>query len=104
MRGALAVVALLAAGCACPVDGVWPPRADEPTHRIVVSTDAWHSVIGLVRDDGSLEEWGYARKAYYLEGDDGVCGTLSALFIPGAGVIQKTTGTRSWALRTPQPP
>jgi hypothetical protein len=104
MRAAFLLLLLFVAGCASPVDGLWPPRPDEPAHRIVVSMDSWHSVIGLVRADGTLEERGYADKAYYLEGDDGVCGTLGALFVPGTGVIQTTRGARSWAERTPQPP
>jgi hypothetical protein len=101
----LALTALvLAAGCAQPVAGLWPPRPGEDTRQIVVSTDAWHSVICLTRDHGGLEEWGYADKSYYLEGHDGVSGTLDALILPGAGVIHVACVERAWGERTPQPP
>ena len=132
------VMFLAATACAQPVAALWPPAPGDATHRIVVSTDAWHSVIGLrtpdapTRDEvtsrGSVtelgdatahgdaaasdggatravfEEWGYAEKGYYLEGSNGVCGTLRALFVPSAAVVVVTRGDRTWAERTPQPP
>jgi hypothetical protein len=100
----LVAVLVLAAGCAQPVAGLWPPRAGEPTHRVIVSTDNWHSVIGLPRDDGRLDEWSYASKAYYLEREDGFFGTLSAVFIPGDAVVLTRVSDRPWAETTTQPP
>lgn len=128
LRAAVAAaLCLAAAACAQPIAGLWPPGPGDVTHRIVVSTDAWHSVIGLCRENGQatqdapsapaaapeatrqagsprFEEWGFAEKGYYLEGDNGVCGTLRALFLPSAGVVSVTRGDRTWAERTPQPP
>jgi hypothetical protein len=100
----LPLAALL--GCAQPVAGLWPPGPGEATHEIVVSTDAWHSVVALPRErpGGPVEEWGYADKAHYLEGHDGVLGTLDALFVPGAAVVVVTHADRIWAERSPQPP
>jgi hypothetical protein len=111
--GALAVYLLIAwmGGCAQPVKGLWPPAAGEPSYHIVVSTDQWHSVIGLWplddpegRSAAGLEEWSYAEKGYYLEGDSGCSGTLRALFVPSAGVLQESRLGRPWSERTPQPP
>jgi hypothetical protein len=103
----IAAVVVLAAGCAQPGAGLWPAEPGAATRRIVVSTDGWHSVIGLNADRAPgepVEEWGYARKSYYLEGDTGACGTLAALFVPGTGVVLQTKDPRTWAERTTQPP
>ncbi len=102
-------------GCAAPVAGLWPPPADAPadaiTHRIVVSVDSWHSVIGLfpLDDPGGvdmsrLEEWSYADRRYYLDGDTGCSGTMNAMFWPSDGIVQVARLGAPWSERTPQPP
>ena len=98
-------------GCASPIEGLWPPAPGEPTYRIIVSVDSWHSMIGIWPEDdpegiesASLEEWGYAERGYYLEGDSGSSGTMRALFWPSTGVVQVTCAGRPWSERTPQPP
>jgi uncharacterized protein DUF2459 len=110
----LSVLYLLTAwlgGCAQPIDGLWPPRPGERTHRIIVSIDTWHSMVGVWPEDqpdgkefSALTEWGYAQKAYYLEGDNGCSGTLRALLIPSTSVVHVARAGRPWSERTPQPP
>lgn len=51
-----------------------------------------------------FEEWGYAERAWYLEGKTGVTGILRALFWPTDGVVEVGHHDRVWAKRTPQPP
>ncbi len=98
-------------GCAQPVSGLWPPGVGDRTFRILVSVDSWHSVIGLWPESDrrgermlDFEEWGYAEKGYYLEGDTGCSGTCRALFVPSTAVVQVTRAGRPWSERTPQPP
>ncbi len=98
-------------GCASPIEGLWPPEPGEKTHRIIVSVDSWHSVIGLWpeedpegKDMPLLEEWSYAERGYYLEGDTGSSGTMRALLVPSDGVVLVTRAGRPWNERTPQPP
>ncbi len=50
------------------------------------------------------EEWGYAERAWYLEGKTGVTGVVRALFWPTEGVVEVGNYDRVWADRTPQPP
>lgn len=51
-----------------------------------------------------FEEWGYAERAWYLEGKAGLTGILRALFWPTEGVVEVGHHDRVWAKRTPQPP
>jgi hypothetical protein len=69
-----------------------------------VSVDTWHAMIAFPLPDGRYEEWGYAERAWYLEGRQGVSGALRALLWPTAGVVEVTVADRPWAERTPQPP
>jgi hypothetical protein len=50
------------------------------------------------------DEWGYAERAWYLEGKTGVSGIVRALFWPTEGVVEVGHSDRVWAERTPQPP
>jgi hypothetical protein len=50
------------------------------------------------------EEWGYAERAWYVEGKTGLSGIVRALFWPTEGVIEVGHYDRVWAERTPQPP
>jgi hypothetical protein len=110
----LAVLFTLLSACASPVEGLWPPPPDSATQTIVVSIDTWHAMIAFPREDGpehsavgsqySYEEWGYAERAWYLEGKTGVSGVVRALFWPTEGVVEVGHHDRVWADRTPQPP
>ncbi len=51
-----------------------------------------------------FEEWGYAERTWYLEGQQGISGVLRALFWPSEGVVEVAGYDRLWANRTPQPP
>jgi len=50
------------------------------------------------------EEWGYAERAWYLEGRQGITGALRALLRPSPGVVEIGLHEQVWAARTPQPP
>ena len=50
------------------------------------------------------EEWGYAERAWYVEGKTGLTGILRALLWPTEGVVEVGRHDRVWAGRTPQPP
>ncbi len=103
---------LLLWGCAAPVQELWPPRASAPAHTIVVSVDTWHAMIAITLDErvtaldrkSVFEEWGYAERAWYLEGRQGITGALRALFWPSPGVVEVGLHEQVWAARTPQPP
>lgn len=122
-------VSLLLSACASPVEGWKPPSPDSAAHTIYVSLDTWHAVIALpVQPAGydqpspfsfekgtspqhSLgstphfyEEWGYAERAWYVEGRRGLTGMLRALFWPTEGVVEVGQHEQVWAERTPQPP
>ena len=51
-----------------------------------------------------FEEWGYAERAWYIEGQHGITGVLRALFWPSEGVVEVAEHDQLWADRTPQPP
>jgi Protein of unknown function (DUF2459) len=103
---------LLLWSCAAPVQGLWPPSEGAPTHTVVVSLDTWHAMIAITLDDrvtaldrkSVFEEWGYAERAWYLEGRQGITGALRALFRPNPGVVEIGLHEQVWAARTPQPP
>ncbi|MBH0192938.1 MAG: DUF2459 domain-containing protein [Nitrospira sp.] len=122
--------AILLSACASPVEGLWPPPQDSPAKTIFVSLDTWHAMIAFPRENGTedsglttggnssdpepqssalgsqhlYEEWGYAERAWYLEGKTGVSGVVRALFWPTEGVVEVGHYDRVWADRTPQPP
>ena len=112
-RGAVLLFALLS-GCASPVEGLWPPPQDSTTQTIEVSLDTWHAMIAFPQtketEDLALgskhlyEEWGYAERAWYLEGKIGVSGVVRALLWPTKGVVEVGHYGLVWAERTPQPP
>src|SRR5581483_12185611 len=77
----------------------------------MVSLDTWHAMIAFPSDASSststacgVEEWGYAERAWYLEGRQGMTGVLRALFWRTDGVVEVGCHDRVWAARTPQPP
>jgi hypothetical protein len=119
--GAAIFLALLSA-CASPVEGLWPSHTESAQHTVYVSLDTWHAMIAFpTQPEGShqlsafsfkegnspqhlFEEWGYAERAWYLEGKTGVSGVVRALLWPTEGVVEVGHYDRVWAERTPQPP
>ena len=103
---------VLICGCASPVPALWPPAADAPVTTIFISLDTWHAVIAFPRHDSgtseldheAVEEWGYAERAWYLDGRQGVGGALRAMLWPTEGVVEVGEHPDVWARRTPQPP
>ncbi|TKS58441.1 MAG: hypothetical protein EWM72_02980 [Nitrospira sp.] len=122
---------LLAWGCVSPIERLWPPRPNSPSHPIYVSLDTWHAMIAfpvqqVVNSDqptanslipsttlplggggkagGEFEEWGYAERAWYIEGRTGLTGVMRALSWPTEGVVEVGRYNKVWAERTPQPP
>lgn len=105
---------LLTIGCAGPVPDLWPPAPGSPARDILVTVDTWHAVIGFPSEDQArggtaaprppYEEWGYAERAWYLEGRQGFTGVLRALFWPSDAVVEVGTHARRWSERTPDPP
>ncbi|SFL79458.1 DUF2459 domain-containing protein [Nitrosomonas communis] len=129
----ISVSALLTA-CAFPVENLWPPPPDSAARTVYVSLDTWHAMIAFPQSEemtvnsahqeehqfpqlpSSLghvlpfirnqrfEEWGYAERAWYLEGRWGLTGVMRALFWPTEGVVEVGWYDQVWANRTPQPP
>jgi hypothetical protein len=101
---------LFLAGCAAPIHELWPPREGQRSVTIIVSLDTWHAMIAMPIEPKSAattplyEEWGYAERAWYLEGRQGSTGVIRALFWPTEGVVEVARYDRIWAERTPQPP
>jgi hypothetical protein len=119
------VLALVLNGCAALQPGLWPPASGERSYPIYISLDTWHGMIGFLPgvspglrilklgpkefessgDDRShYEEWGYAERQWYVEGQQGVIGALRALLWPTEGTVEVGRHDQLWAYRTPQPP
>jgi hypothetical protein len=111
------LILILLSSCVAPKTELWPPAADTPSKVIYVSVDTWHAVIGFPLDKAKsseltshaaqppdFEEWGYAERAWYVEGRQGVIGAIRALFWPTEGVVEVGQHHELWAARTPQPP
>jgi len=62
------------------------------------------SLIAFTNGAQEFEEWGYAERAWYVEGKTGIGGIFRALFWPTDGVIKVGQHSSIWAERTPQPP
>jgi len=124
VRNLVLGLVFIVCGCATPDPELWPPTSGAPTKEIFVSLDTWHAMIGFqegpTQDQGNpgqdpqaqspslqptmFEEWGYAERTWYLEGQQGISGVLRALFWPSEGVVEVAGYDRLWANRTPQPP
>ena len=125
-RAVLATITLalsLSANACAPLPAPsWPAASGEPTYVVSISIDTWHAMIALPlplpsraldRDEpgaeatapsARFEEWGYAERAWYLEGRQGLWGILRALLVPSRGVVEVARTDRIWAERTPDPP
>ena len=83
-----------------------------PPQTVVVSLDTWHAMLAFPESSPTafpngaqeFEEWGYAERAWYVEGKTGIGGIFRALFWPTDGVIEVGQHSSIWAERTPQPP
>ena len=67
------------------------------------SSDSGHQSSAL-GSQPLYEEWGYAERAWYLDGKTGLTGIVRALFWPTEGVVEVGYYDRVLAERTPQPP
>jgi Protein of unknown function (DUF2459) len=113
-RPLLILALILLLGCVGPKADLWPPAPNTPSRTIYVSVDTWHAVIDLPDGNSPLtplpsrrtdfEEWGYAERAWYLEGRQGLTGMLRALLWPTDGVVEVARSHDLWAVRTPNPP
>lgn len=117
-------VLFLLAGCVSAIEGLWPLSPGIPSFPIYVSLDTWHAMIAFPRSVGAegsavtsepqssepraqsrqFEEWGYAERAWYVEGRQGSSGAVRALLWPTEGVVEVGQHDKVWAMRTPQPP
>ena len=117
-------LAFLLGGCTIHDVELWPPTPGTPTEEIYVSLDTWHAMIAFrqpkvqdqqhfsympflntpAAEQPAFEEWGYAERAWYLEGRQGWRGVLRALFWPTDGVVEIAEYNQVWAERSPQPP
>lgn len=118
------VALLVTGGCATAVPHLWPPASGTPTKKIFISLDTWHAMIGFPQErqqdhqeitkpsefsiqssrQATFEEWGYAERAWYLEGQHGVRGIIRAMASPSEGIVEIAEYDQLWADRTPQPP
>jgi hypothetical protein len=79
---------------------------------VIVSLDTWHAMMAFPVHSGNAsqngeqeyEEWGYAERAWYVEGKTGLSGVFRALLWPTDGVVEVGRHSAIWAERTPQPP
>lgn len=96
-----------ASACASPVEGLWHPPPESIQHTVYVSLDTWNALIAFsiqqedrdqlsafsseegtssqhssLRTQHFYEEWGYAERAWYLEGKTDVSGVVRALLWP----------------------
>ncbi len=83
----------------------FPERFSPQT--VIVSLDTWHAMLAFPTSENGeqvYEEWGYAERAWYVDGEQGISGMFRALFWPTDGVVEVGRHTAIWAERTPQPP
>jgi hypothetical protein len=112
-------------GCATRDAELWPPAPGTLTQEVYVSLDTWHAMIAFPRNrkndqdqhevadavnslptahqQTAFEEWGYAERAWYLEGRQGLAGVLRALFWPSEGDRKSTrlNSSHEWISRMP---
>jgi len=79
---------------------------------VIVSLDTWHAMLAFPKSSPNaftngaqeFEEWGYAERAWYVEGKTGIDGIFRALLWPTDGVVEVGRHISIWAERTPQTP
>src|SRR5207249_1133313 len=64
-----------------PEPALYPPARGEETSTLYISSDKWHSMIGFRTSDG-FEEWGYANKSWFLDGNQGAINAVRAMALP----------------------
>lgn len=83
-----------------------------PSGTVIVSLDTWHAMLAFPvpsqdvpqHGEQEYEEWGYAERAWYVEGRTGLSGIFRALLWPTDGVVEVGRHPTIWAERTLQPP
>jgi hypothetical protein len=108
----LAVGLLFSAGCTTANHDLSSLPKSFPSGTVIVSLDTWHAMLAfpvhslnaLENSEQEYEEWGYAERAWYVEGEQGISGMIRALFWPTDGVVEVGRHPTIWAERTPQPP
>ena len=100
------------AGCTPAHQGFSTLPESFPPGTVLVSLDTWHAMLAFPvhsqdapqYDEQEYEEWGYAERAWYVEGKTGLSGIFRALLWPTDGVVEVGRFSTIWAERTPQPP
>lgn len=83
-----------------------------PSETVIVTLDTWHAMLAFPiqaeniseNDEPIYEEWGYAEREWYVEGEQGISGTFRSLLWPTQGVVEVGRYPTIWAKRTPNPP
>jgi len=74
-------------------------------HRIVVSSDQWHSAVAIPTGSGTFEEWGYASRIWYFEHSRGLVPLVKTLlWFDGPGVIERVQDGQVLYQRSTQQP
>ncbi len=102
----------LSVGCTTAHHGLSALPKSFPSGTVIVSLDTWHAMLAFpvhslnALDNGEqeYEEWGYAERAWYVEGKTGLSGIFRALLWPTDGVVEVGRHPTIWAERTLQPP
>jgi len=100
------------AGCTTAHQGFSALPESFPPGTVIVSLDTWHAMLALPvhslnaleNGEQEYEEWGYAERAWYVEGKTGLSGIFRALLWPTDGVVEVGRHPTIWAERTLQPP
>ena len=108
----LIVFLLFSAACTTSPHSLSSVPKDFPPQIVIVSLNTWHAMLAFPESSPNaftngaqeFEEWGYAERAWYVEGKTGIGGIFRALFWPTEGVVEVGQHPSIWAERTPQPP
>lgn len=79
-------------------------RADQQQVQSSPPSSVVPSPSQIALHNRRYEEWGFAERAWYLEGRTGLGGVIRALLWPTEGVVEVGRYDQVWAERTPQPP
>ena len=105
----------LAGGCfPGPVKELWPPGPGEPRYAIDLLYFDWHTLVTFPvetstgHDDAGTAreprytEWGFAEKAWYLDGRQGLTGVARALLWPTESAVGRRERDRPYWERYPE--